>query len=108
MTEKRKNLTDKEKLTLKIGMSIIIGIAAVHIALWLILSFFMGKSYYYMNHFLVPIILLCIGLFAIIFPYYNKYSSYQANTKGDNFMPIIGVCLIFCAFITLILSYSNF
>lgn len=108
MVEKRKNLNEKEKLLLKITMGIFISIAAIHIILWLILCYFIGISNYYLNHFLIPIILLCIGIFAIIMPYYNKYSSYQANTKGDNFMPIIGVCLIFCAFITLILSYSNF
>ena len=39
-------------------------------------------------------------------PYANKYSSYQANVKGDKYMYLIGICLIFMAFITLILTFA--
>lgn len=61
---------------------------------------------FYTKHFLIPIDLLCIGIIAIIMPYANKYSSYQANVKGDKYMYLIGICLIFMAFITLILTFA--
>ena len=61
---------------------------------------------FYTKHFLIPIDLLCIWIIAIIMPYANKYSSYQANVKGDKYMYLIGICLIFMAFITLILTFA--
>ena len=99
MTEKRKNLSLKEKKLLK-------AIAAANVIYYLVLMFGKFDGNFYTKHFLIPIDLLCIGIIAIIMPYANKYSSYQANVKGDKYMYLIGICLIFMAFITLIFTFA--
>lgn len=103
--EERKNLTQKERLVLKIAAGIIAGIAAINAIYYVTMAIFLEKSNYYMQHFLIPIDMILIGFLAIIMPYYNKYSSYSANTKGDKYMYIIGIALIFASFIMIIGSY---
>lgn len=105
--EERKNLSQKEKLVLKITSGVIAAIAAINAIYYVVMMFFLEKTNYYMHHFLLPIDLICIGLLALIMPYTNKYSSYSSNTKGDKYMYIIGIALIFCAFIMLITSYMG-
>ncbi len=102
----RKNLTSKEKKILK-GITLLFTfIAAANVVYYLILMFFKLNGNFYTKHFLIPIDLLCIGIIAIIMPYANRYSSYQANLKGDKYMYLIGICLIFLAFITLIFTFA--
>lgn len=106
MSEQRKNLTNKEKKTLKLIALVFTFIAVANIIYYLILYIGGFKENFYTKHFLVPSDLLCIGVIAIIMPYANKYSSYKANTKGDKYMFLIGICLLFAAVITLILSFA--
>lgn len=105
--EERKNLTKKERLVLKVSAGVIAAIAAINAIYYVIMMFFLEKNNFYMHHFLIPIDMICIGVLAIIMPYTNKYSSYSANTKGDKYMYIIGIGLIFCAFVMLIGSFMS-
>ena len=106
MTKKRKNLSLKEKKLLKGVALFFTAIAAANVVYYLVLMFGKFDGNFYTKHFLIPIDLLCIGIIAIIMPYANKYSSYQANVKGDKYMYLIGICLIFMAFITLIFTFA--
>ena len=50
--EERKNLSQKEKLVLKITSGVIAAIAAINAIYYVVMMFFLEKTNYYMHHFL--------------------------------------------------------
>lgn len=86
---------------------IVVGIAlAIVVAIAIVYFVEAGndvKSYFTL-HFAVPIILTMVGVIALLLPKVTT-KSYSGESRGDNFMIIVGFLLFICAIISIIFSY---
>lgn len=89
---------------LKLIMLISIVTILTLLVLWLI---DLGDSNlnYFNRHFLLPTCLFLVGVIAIILP--NVTKSKFSDNRGDKMMPIVGIMLIVCAFLSLFLSFTG-
>ncbi len=61
------------------------------------------KSYFTM-HFALPCILFMVGIIAILMAALS-IQSISGESKGDNFMIVVGILLVLCSIISLVWSY---
>lgn len=87
------------RIIVYVAVAVVVGLAV----LYFIESTNQTMSFFSL-HFAVPIILAMIGIIAILLPKLTK-KSYSGDTKGDNFMTLVGVLLILCAVMSLGLSF---
>lgn len=103
-----KKLSPKTVKALKITLYTMVAILIAHVIYFCIVNFTDVNPTFYSSVFILPVILFCTGVSAIIMPYINQNTSYQANTRNDKIMVYIGICLIIASILTLVLAIVQY
>ncbi len=95
----------KEYLGLKIFM-IAVALISVALVLYYIIDVFTkgNTENFFQKHFLIPLVLILIGLEAICLPSLNN-AKYTGESKGDSLMYGVGFLLFLCGLISIIYSF---
>lgn len=88
------------KILMTIGMIIIFALGA----LYYYESFVLEKLSFFTKHFLIGIVLLIIGCYAVYLPKVSQ-KSFAGDDKGDKMVFYIGLLLFLSAIITVLVSF---